>query len=145
MSKVLEPGKMPLRDKYPVDGRMEYKEVNDAGQLRDPDVSVPRARGAKPAVTATADPLEEPQGCFHTMLGTVFSQAGVEPAMKGRPEGKYLPHCRMARSSLHPRQTTQGSVPHVWKTNELAFGERGAISQIISYLKPPISYFTLHD
>lgn len=55
---------MPLRDNNPVDGRKLYKEVNDAGQLKDPDVSVPRARGAKPEATATAEPLDEPHGCF---------------------------------------------------------------------------------
>src|SRR5258706_12677981 len=34
----------------------------DDGQTIEPSVSVPTATGTRPAATATADPLEEPQG-----------------------------------------------------------------------------------
>jgi hypothetical protein len=34
----------------------------DEGQIMEPSVSVPTATGIRPAATATADPLEEPQG-----------------------------------------------------------------------------------
>jgi len=63
VSKVEEAGRMPPRDSNPVEGRNEYNEVKEAGQLKEPWVSVPRARGAKPDVTATTEPLEDPQGC----------------------------------------------------------------------------------
>lgn len=45
VSDVLEAGEMPLRDNNPVDGHRLRKEVNDAGQLKDPDISAPRAGG----------------------------------------------------------------------------------------------------
>lgn len=41
---------------------MVYSEALMEGVTRDPSVSVPRAIGANPALTAMADPEEEPSG-----------------------------------------------------------------------------------
>ena len=38
------------------------KPQNEAGNLMDPPVSVPKAQGAMPEATATADPLLDPPG-----------------------------------------------------------------------------------
>lgn len=57
---MLETGRIPARDKTPVDGFSANKDAKDAGQLIDPVVSVPRAIGTKPAATPTADPADEP-------------------------------------------------------------------------------------
>ena len=65
-SNVVEEGRIPLRDSKPVEGLRAYTAVNEAGQLIDPCVSLPKAKGEKPAATATADPPDEPHGCFET-------------------------------------------------------------------------------
>src|SRR5665213_1210151 len=46
----------------PTAGLMPTTPLADEGQMMDPSVSVPTATGVRPAATATADPLEEPQG-----------------------------------------------------------------------------------
>ena len=61
-SKVVEDGRIPARESRPVDGFIAYNAACEAGQLMDPWVSVPSARGANPAATATAGPPDEPQG-----------------------------------------------------------------------------------
>src|SRR5258708_20830066 len=46
----------------PTPGLMPTTPLADDGQTIEPSVSVPTATGTRPAATATADPLEEPQG-----------------------------------------------------------------------------------
>ena len=62
-SNVVDDGRIPLRERSPVETFSPYKAVNDAGQLIDPCVSVPIAKGANPAATAAAGPADDPQGC----------------------------------------------------------------------------------
>ncbi len=57
----------------PSDGLIVYSEALVLGVTRDPSVSVPTAIGAKPALTAMADPDEDPSGlwtqirCCHSL------------------------------------------------------------------------------
>ena len=46
----------------PIDGFKVYSEALMEGVTSDPSVSVPRAIGANPALTAMADPEDEPSG-----------------------------------------------------------------------------------
>ena len=46
----------------PIDALRVYSEALVDDVTRDPSVSVPRAIGAKPALTAMEDPEEEPSG-----------------------------------------------------------------------------------
>jgi hypothetical protein len=46
-------------------GRMVYKPARVHGVIKEPHVSVPNATGANPALTATADPVDEPPGDLH--------------------------------------------------------------------------------
>lgn len=62
-SKVVDDGRIPFRESRPVETLSPYKAANDAGQLIDPWVSVPKANGANPAATAAAGPADDPQGC----------------------------------------------------------------------------------
>jgi hypothetical protein len=41
-----------------------YRAALLAGVVKDPEVSVPRESGLKPAATPTADPVEEPPGAY---------------------------------------------------------------------------------
>jgi hypothetical protein len=43
-------------------GLSAINEARVAGVMSDPTVSVPNATGAKPALTDTAEPVEEPEG-----------------------------------------------------------------------------------
>lgn len=43
-------------------GLMVYRAALPAGETREPSVSVPIESGAYPAETATADPVEDPDG-----------------------------------------------------------------------------------
>lgn len=60
----VEEGRMPNRENRPVETFRPYVDVNEAGQLMEPWVSVPSDIGVKPADTATAEPPDDPQGCF---------------------------------------------------------------------------------
>ncbi len=51
-------------DTIPSVGFIVYNEVLVAGCTRDPKVSVPMARGVRPALIAIADPEEEPDGIY---------------------------------------------------------------------------------
>ncbi|MNM95088.1 hypothetical protein D3C81_1075150 [compost metagenome] len=55
-------GTMPLRLSSPTVGLRPTTPLSDAGQMIEPEVSVPTVRGAKPAATATAEPELEPHG-----------------------------------------------------------------------------------
>ena len=57
-------GIMPVPSIRPIEGLMVYNEARIEGVTRDPTVSVPIARGAKPALTAMADPDEDPSGLY---------------------------------------------------------------------------------
>lgn len=59
----MEQGSTPNRETNPVEGLKPYIELNEAGQLIEPMVSVPIDTGLNPADTDTAEPLEEPHGC----------------------------------------------------------------------------------
>ena len=48
----VDDGRIPLRESRPVETLSPYNAVNNAGQLIDPWVSVPKAKGANPAATA---------------------------------------------------------------------------------------------
>ena len=48
----------------PRDGLKVYNEALVAGETRESSVSVTRATGANPALTAIADPEEEPRGLY---------------------------------------------------------------------------------
>jgi hypothetical protein len=62
VSKRRESGITPAVGTRPTVGLIAYKEALVAGVMIDPTVSVPRATGAKPALTDTAEPVEEPEG-----------------------------------------------------------------------------------
>ena len=55
-------GMMPLRLTSPSVGLMPTIPLIDDGQMIEPSVSVPTASGTRPVATATAEPLEDPQG-----------------------------------------------------------------------------------
>lgn len=55
---------MPALETVPRDGLTVHRDCRVAGDISEPSVSVPMARGAKPAVTAMALPDDEPPGLF---------------------------------------------------------------------------------
>ncbi len=55
---------MPSPDTIPSVGFIVYNEALVAGCTRDPKVSVPMARGVRPALIAIADSEEEPDGLY---------------------------------------------------------------------------------
>lgn len=55
-------GMTPSWDTSPMVGLIVYRAALAAGDTRDPSVSVPIESGAYPAETATADPVDDPQG-----------------------------------------------------------------------------------
>jgi hypothetical protein len=61
-SQLWEIGAIPSCDTTPIVGLMEYNAALLAGHTSDPFVSVPMANGANPAATATADPVDDPDG-----------------------------------------------------------------------------------
>lgn len=48
----------------PCVGLMAYKPARVHGVMMEPMVSDPTAKGAKPAATATAEPVDEPPGAY---------------------------------------------------------------------------------
>ena len=63
-SKVVEDGRIPFRDTKAIGALRAYTAVKEVGQLTDPCVSLPNAKGAKPIAIATAEPPDEPHGWF---------------------------------------------------------------------------------
>jgi hypothetical protein len=55
-------GKTPCREVRPTVGLIVYNAARIAGLVSEPAVSVPIDMGAKPALTPTADPEDEPPG-----------------------------------------------------------------------------------
>src|ERR1700682_2612241 len=53
----------------PTAGLIPTPPLAEEGQMMEPSVSVPTATGVRPAATATADPLEEPQGDLSRTCG----------------------------------------------------------------------------
>ena len=52
----------------PAVGLMVYKAARSAGNIKEPEVSVPIATGANPAETPMAGPEDEPPGPYHTSV-----------------------------------------------------------------------------
>lgn len=58
-------------------GRRVYNAARVLGVIKDPPVSVPIARGEYPALTPTAEPVDEPEGdyrCLPALVSTVGRQ-----------------------------------------------------------------------
>ena len=62
LSLFFENGNPPCSDTIPGVVRIVYKAARIAGFVREPLKSAPMERGAKPALTDTADPVDEPDG-----------------------------------------------------------------------------------
>jgi len=64
-SQCVEAGTIPCCETRPIVGFIVYSEALFAGMIRLPEVSDPIEIGAKPALTATPDPEDEPpQFCY---------------------------------------------------------------------------------
>lgn len=81
-SNVVEDGRIPPRERRPVETLSPYKAVKEAGQLMEPCVSVPSEMGAKPAATAAAEPAEEPHGCWRSYGDRVSPPSCDQPGLR---------------------------------------------------------------
>lgn len=62
LSVNLVKGSVPCVDAFPTVNFSEYKLARSLGTTIEPSVSVPKASGAMPAATDTAEPEEDPPG-----------------------------------------------------------------------------------
>ena len=62
VSKSFETGMIPSCDTSPMVGRIVKRAALVEGVIKEPQESVPIAKGLYPALTATADPVEDPAG-----------------------------------------------------------------------------------
>src|SRR5207248_2224699 len=87
-------------------GLMPTTPFADEGQVIEPSVSVPTARGAMPAATATAEPLLEPQGVRSRTCGFLVWRPRPLHPLAERLERKLAHSLRLAL----PRMTAPASL-----------------------------------
>jgi hypothetical protein len=77
VSKYRETDSTPARGTRFTVGRSTNRPALVPGVMRDPTVSVPNATGAKPALTDTAEPVDDPAGVYMSLANVLPREAIV--------------------------------------------------------------------
>ena len=103
-----ENGNPPAFETVPGVVRIVYNAARIAGFVKDPLKSAPMETGAKPALTATADPVEEPEGFYSSVrLPPVLKWWEYSPSDHRSRHQRLLPSRRLTEfdhrelTSLH--------------------------------------------